>query len=275
MENIKEYVTNQRVLLKYDLEDYLRDIGREPVFYIVQVGDNEASNRYVRNKIKDCNEVGIKTGLLKLPESTSKQDLKALINTLNDEDNLVDAFMIQFPLPTHLNEEEVMCWINPKKDADGFTNNKITNPATPQGIITYLERNNYDFENKNALILGRSEIVGKPMAKLLLEKNCNITVIHSKTDFENKRKFIESADLIISATGRMETLTNNSLISYKPDAMVFDVGINFTEDGKLVGDCETNLPVAFQSTVPGGVGLLTRLQLLENIITLYKIRNEK
>ena len=219
--------------------------------------------------------MGIKTELFKLAENTSKEELKTLIDAFNCDENSVDAIMVQFPLPKHLNEKEVMSWINPVKDADGFTNNGITNPATPQGIITYLERNNYDFENKNALVIGRSEIVGKPMAKLLLEKNCNVTVIHSKTGTDKKLSFVENADLIICATGHINTLTEYDYY-YSENCILFDVGINFNEDGKLTGDCEPGIAdVAFQSSVPGGVGLLTRLQLLENIIKLYEVRNNE
>lgn len=270
MQEIKEYVKEQKEILKNKIKTF----KSQPVFHIIQIGEVEASNRYVRNKIKDCEEVGIKTELFKLPENISKDELKCLVDTLNSEDNSVDAIMVQFPLPKHLDEKEVMSWINPKKDADGFTNNGITNPATPQGIITYLERQGYDFENKNALVIGRSEIVGKPMARLLLEKNCNVTVIHSKTGLGNKSRFVESADLIICATGSIGTLTNDYVYAYNRKGIVFDVGINFDENGKLVGDCVPNLThVAFQSPVPGGVGLLTRLQLLENVVKLYEERH--
>ena len=271
MQEIKEYVKEQKGILKEKISHF----NRQPVFYIIQIGDVEASNRYVRNKIKDCTEVGIKTELFKLAESTSKKELKTLIDTFNCDENSVDAIMVQFPLPKHLNEKEVMSWINPKKDADGFTNNDITNPATPQGIITYLERQDYDFENKNALVIGRSEIVGKPMARLLLEKNCNVTIIHSHTSEHNKFKQIELADLIICATGHINTLTEYDYY-YSENCILFDVGINFNEDGKLIGDCEPDIAdVAFQSPVPGGVGLLTRLQLLENIIKLYEVTNDE
>ena len=269
-QNIKDYAKEQKVAL----QDKIKTFNRQPRFYIIQIGDVEASNRYVRNKIKDCTEVGIQTELFRLPEDVSKEELKNLIDAFNLKGS-VDAIMVQFPLPKHLNEKEVMSWINPKKDADGFTNNGITNPATPQGIITYLERQDYDFENKNALVIGRSEIVGKPMAKLLLEKNCNVTIIHSKTGTDKKLSFVENADLIICATGHINTLTEYDYY-YSENCILFDVGINFNEDGKLIGDCEPGIAdVAFQSPVPGGVGLLTRLQLLENIIKLYEVRNNE
>lgn len=270
MQEIKEYVKEQKEILKEKITHF----NKKPYFIIVQVGNVEASNRYVRNKINDCREVGIKTNLIKFEESVTQEELLRQITELN-HDKRITAFMVQFPLPKHLNEKEVMSCINPKKDADGFTNNGITNPATPQGIITYLERQDYNFENKNALVIGRSEIVGKPMARLLLEKNCNVTIIHSKTGTDKKLSFVENADLIICATGHINTLTEYDYY-YSENCILFDVGINFNEDGKLIGDCEPGIAeVAFQSPVPGGVGLLTRLQLLENIIKLYEVRNNE
>ena len=263
--NIKTYCE----LYKKKLKEEIEQLPTQPIFTIIQVGDNEASNRYVRNKIKDCDEVGIKTRLYNFREELSL-DLKLSIAETIKANKDVDAIMIQFPLPKYLDEKWAMSLIDPKKDADGFTNNGITNPATPQGIITYLERNNYFFKDKNALVIGRSEIVGKPMAKLLLEKNRNVMQIHSKTSIENKRKFIKDADLIICAAGHANTLVADDFKNCDSNKILFDVGINFDENGKLIGDCEKDLPVVYQSPVPGGVGLLTRLQLLENILKLYK-----
>lgn len=269
MQIIKDYTKNQKELLKNKIMYW----SKKPTFIAVQIGNVEASNRYVRNKIKDCLEIGIQAEVLHLEDTISEDELLQKVAELNANAEL-DAYMVQFPLPKHIDQTKIARAICKSKDADGFTNNGITNPATPQGIITYLERQGYDFENKNALVIGRSEIVGKPMARLLLEKNCNVTVIHSKTGLGNKSRFIESADLIICATGSINTLTNDYVYTYNRKAIIFDVGINLDENGKLVGDCEPNLSrVAFQSPVPGGVGLLTRLQLLENIVKLYENRH--
>lgn len=266
MKDIKEYVKERKEILKNKISEY----DKPPVFYIIQVGDEEASNRYVRNKIKDCEEVGIKAHLIKY-DSTYTEEILQQMNALNNDDS-VNAYMIQFPLPKHINQYALIKNIAPIKDADGFTENGITNPATPQGIITYLDRQSYDFENKNALIVGRSNIVGKPMAKLLLNKNANVTVIHSHTSTHNMYRYIELADLIVCAAGHIDTLNNDYAYNH---AIVFDVGINFDECGKLVGDCEKNLRhVDYQSPVPGGVGLLTRLQLLENIFNLFRINHK-
>lgn len=270
MQKIKEYVLEQKASLK----EKLANAQIKPYFAIVQVGNVEASNRYVRNKIKDCNEVGIKTELIKCPDDISEEGLHSIIDSFNNNKD-VTAVMVQFPLPKHLDEQKVASWIDPKKDADGFTNNGITNPATPQGIITYLERNDYEFQNKNALVIGRSNIVGKPMAKLLLAKNCNVTVCHSKTSKTKLDWHICHSDLIICATGRANLITKESFPTRCwNNIVIFDVGINFTSEGKLVGDCEPGLPVFWQSPVPSGCGLLTRLQLLENIIKLYEVQND-
>ena len=261
MVEIKNYVAHQKTILKEEIDK----LKKKPYFVILQVGDVEASNRYVRNKIKDCDAVGIKTNLIKFENNATQEDLLMQIKALNN-DKEVDAYMVQLPLPKHINEKDIMNAISPRKDADGFNKDSIVNPATPIGIITYLERQGYDFENKNALVIGRSEIVGKPMARLLLERNCNVTIIHSHTSEHNKFRQIELADLIVCATGDIGTLDNDYQYDYP---IIFDVGINFNDDGKLVGDCFSNLRrVAFQSPVPNGVGLLTRLQLLENIYTL-------
>lgn len=266
MLEIKTYVGHQKTILREQIDK----LKKKPYFVIVQVGNVEASNRYVRNKIKDCNEVGIRTNLIHFNEDTTQEVLLEQIKCLN-KDKRVTAFMVQFPLPKHINEKEVMSKISPKKDADGFNKDSLANPATPMGIISYLERQHYDFENKNALVIGRSEIVGKPMARLLLERNCNVTILHSHTKEHNKFRQIELADLIVCATGDIATLDNDYQY-YSP--IVFDVGINFDDNGKLVGDCIPNLRnVAFQSPVPGGVGLLTRLQLLENIYALATKEN--
>jgi methylenetetrahydrofolate dehydrogenase (NADP+)/methenyltetrahydrofolate cyclohydrolase len=138
--------------------------------------------------------------------------------------------------------------------------------ATPLGVYTYLKDMNYDFSGKNAVIIGRSNIVGKPMHKLLLDANMNVVMLHTKTTEEDKRFYLANADLIVVAAGRRNVL--DSSYHLKESAVIMDVGINFTEEGKLVGDCESGLDVAFQSPVPGGCGLLTRLAVIENLIKL-------
>jgi methylenetetrahydrofolate dehydrogenase (NADP+)/methenyltetrahydrofolate cyclohydrolase len=259
MQNIKEYVANRKLVLKEELkETNLRAV-------IVQVGNVEASNRYVRNKIKDLEEVGIKTELLHFDEHISEEALLLAIKGLNN-DEFVTGYLVQLPLPKHISEEKVNLAIDPTKDIDGFHPLSKTVAATPLGVYTYLKDMNYEFSGKNAVIIGRSHIVGRPMHKLLLDANMNVTILHTRTSEEDKRFYLEHADLIVVAAGKAGVL--NKSYKLKESAVVMDVGINFNEEGKLIGDCEKDLSVAFQSPVPGGCGLLTRLAVIENLIKL-------
>ena len=259
MQNIKEYVANKKLALK----EKLKDNNLKAV--IVQVGNVEASNRYVRNKIKDLEEVGITAELLKFPEDISEEALLTQIYQLNMDDS-VTGYLVQLPLPKHINEEVINLNIWPVKDIDGFHPESKTLAATPLGVYTYLKDMNYDFSGKNAVIIGRSHIVGRPMHKLLLDANMNVTILHTKTSEEDKRFYLEHADLIVVAAGKAGVV--NKSYKLKESAVIMDVGINFNEEGKLIGDCEKDLPVAFQSPVPGGCGLLTRLAVIENLIKL-------
>ena len=259
MQNIKEYVANKKLALKEKLK------GTNLKAVIVQVGNVEASNRYVRNKIKDLEEVGITAELVKFPEEITETNLLAFIKGLN-ENNSVTGYLVQLPLPKHISEEKVNLAINPSKDIDGFHPESKTVAATPLGVYTYLKDMNYEFSGKNAVIIGRSHIVGRPMHKLLLDANMNVTILHTRTSEEDKRFYLEHADLIVVAAGKHGVVNNSYKL--KETAVVMDVGINFNEEGKLIGDCEKDLSVAFQSPVPGGCGLLTRLAVIENLIKL-------
>jgi len=262
MQVIKEYVA--------DKKDRIRKLISENdniKMVIIQLGHVPASDRYVRNKIKDAEEVGILCELDNLPETTTEEDLLKIMDSLN-HDTSVTGYLVQLPLPKHISEEKIKLAIAPDKDIDGFHPLSKTVAATPLGIYNYLKDMNYEFQGKNAVVIGRSNIVGKPMAQLLLKESMNVTVLHSKTQDSDKRFYLANADLIVVATGHMHTLTSDYL--FKEDAIVFDVGINVKEDGKLTGDCDKDLPVAFQSPVPGGCGLLTRMSVIDNLIELSK-----
>lgn len=259
MQNIKEYVANKKLALK----EKLKDTNLKAV--IIQVGNVEASNRYVRNKIKDLEEVGITAELLKFPEDISEEALLAQLHQLNIDDS-VTGYLVQLPLPKHISEEKINLAIDPTKDLDGFHPLSKTIAATPLGVYNYLKDMNYEFSGKNAVIIGRSNIVGRPMHKLLLDANMNVTILHTKTTEEDKRFYLAHADLIIVAAGKHGVI--NKSYNLKDSAVVMDVGINFNEEGKLIGDCEKDLPVVFQSPVPSGCGLLTRLAVIENLIKL-------
>lgn len=267
MITIKEYVEQRKEEIKQEVSE----LTIKPKLVIVQVGNDQASQAYIRGKVADTKKVGITCEVIHLDETVTENDLLTEIIKLN-EDPTVTGFIVQLPLPKHIREQLVIEAIDPKKDVDGFSKLALVNPGTPQGIIDFLDSNNFEYTNKNAVVIGRSNIVGKPMAKLLLEKNCNVITLHSKTSDENKRLFLKNADLIVTAVGKRGLI--DETYELKPTAWIIDVGMNLDENGKLIGDCERNLsfyPVAFQSPVPGGVGLTTRLALITNLLKLYKL----
>lgn len=278
MENIKEYTARK----KAELKKYLEDNNLHLKTVVIRVGENPASSAYVKGKVKDCEEVGIECEVRHFPETISEHDLLLEVAKCNT-DNDIDGFIVQLPLPKHISEERITEAINYKKDIDGFTKQSLVNPATPQGILTYLEDNNFNFVDANAVVIGRSNIVGRPMAKLLLDKSCNVTVIHSKTSKFNKSKDLLDANLIVVATGHRNTLTDDdlaldiasrSLMTSPKGCFIVDVGMNRNDEGKLCGDAE-GVTVCEKTPVPGGVGLLTRLALLLNIVKLYEINHKK
>ena len=258
---IKEYVASRKEAIK----KYVEGLEVKPHLVIVQVNEDQASNAYVKGKLKDCAELGINGELIKLPLDTTEEAILSLIDSLNNDDS-VDAFIVQMPLPKQINEEKVKLAVSPKKDVDGFHPLSELNPCTPQGIIDYLHSENINLVGKNALVMGRSNIVGKPMAKLLLKEHCNVTVVHSRTTPEDMRFYVNHADIIVIAIGKMHYLDES--YTYKKDAVIVDVGISRDENG-LHGDAKPNLPVKLQTPVPGGVGLLTRLSLIENLLKIY------
>lgn len=258
---IKEYV----VAKKEELKNQVASLKTLPHFVVIQINEDEASNAYVKGKMKDAEEVGIKCTLIKMPLTTSQEELLSKINEVNNDPS-VHGLIVQMPLPKHIDEEIVKLAVNPSKDIDGFHPLSKMDPCTPKGIINYLKDEHYQILGKNAVVIGRSNIVGKPMAKLLLKESANVTILHSKTSSEDMRRYIANADIIVIAIGRCGFL--NETFEYKKDAVIVDVGINRV-DGKLHGDAVRDLPVKFQTPVPGGVGLLTRLTLLTNLLEAY------
>ena len=258
---IKEYVASR----KQEIKNYVSGLEVKPHLVIVQVNEDQASNAYVKGKLKDCAELGINGELIKLPIETKEEELLNLIDSLNHDDK-VDAFIVQMPLPKQINEEKIKLAVSPAKDVDGFHPLSELNPCTPQGIIDYLHAEGVNMQGLNALVIGRSNIVGKPMAKLLLKENCNVTTVHSKTTKEDMAFYIAHADIIVIAIGRQFFLDNK--YTYKDSAIIVDVGISRDETG-LHGDATPNLPVKLQTPVPSGVGLLTRLSLIENLLKIY------
>lgn len=250
--SIKDYVKNEKQKLKEKIEK----MEKTPVLNIVQVGNVEASNRYVRNKIKDAEELGIDAFNFKLVENITTEQLRGFVR------ELIGPTIVQLPLPEGVDTPSIAR----KWDVDGFGKDTPFTPCTPGGIIDYLDAIHFDYEGKLAVIIGRSDIVGKPMAKLLLDRNCTTAVIHSKTPADIKRMLLLEADLVICAVGKAGFLDPYEC----PRAFIVDVGINFTEDGKLVGDVFPRPGEDYRVTpVPGGVGLLTRLKLMKNTVDSY------
>ena len=263
--NIKEYCSECKTAIKEIIEQDFTDFIKKPTLAVFQIGNNEASTRYIRNKKKDCEEVGINFEWYYYPEEITTNDL---VQEIKDMTDYVDGLIVQMPLPDHIDVTAIKQAINPKKDVDGFHPNSRFRPCTPTGIIDYLiDGCGYNFEGKNVTIFGRSDIVGKPLADMLLELDATVTLCHSKT--RNAWDHINTADLIISAVGKAGFLN-----CYAIHCPVVDVGINFDENGKLVGDC-FNTEHRDVTPVPGGVGLLTRVALLENTLLAAQLRRKE
>lgn len=258
-----------------------KQYGRKPCLDVIIVGENPASMSYVRSKIKATEYCGFDGELIQLPETTSQEELLRIIRERNENNN-VDGILVQLPLPKHIDEQCVINAIAPEKDVDGFHPTNVARlwlnqdtivPCTPMGIVALLEQSGTPLEGRHAVVVGRSNIVGKPIAKLLLDKHCTVTIAHSRT--ANLAAVCREADILIVAVGRPQMITGDMV---KPGATVIDVGINRIADGRLVGDVDFDsvAPVAGAITpVPGGVGPMTITMLMHNTIECYKQRINK
>ena len=276
--NGKQVAAEIRAELKTRAEALRKD-GVVPCLAVLLAGDDPASKIYVRNKKRACEEIGIESRELLFPESVTEEELIAQIRALN-EDPAVDAMLVQLPLPRHINEARVLAEIAPEKDADGFhvvnagrlfTGQTSVLPCTPAGCMELLRRANVEFSGKHAVVVGRSNIVGKPMAMLLLNEHCTVTVCHSRT--KDLARFTRDADILVAAVGRPGMITGDMI---KPGAAVIDVGINRLDNGKLMGDVDfaSAEPVAGAITpVPGGVGPMTIAMLMQNAILAAEKRH--
>lgn len=268
-----------RAELKGEIAEFKAQEGRAPGLAVVVVGDDAASAVYVRNKHKACLDVGIESLQIEYPENTSEEELLSKIDELN-LDHRVDGILVQLPLPRHIDEEKVINRISPKKDVDAFhpvNVGKITIgnysflPCTPAGIISLLDHYKVEIEGKRCVVIGRSNIVGKPMALLLTERNGTVTLCHSRT--KNLPDICREADIIVVAIGRAGFLKADMV---KPGAVVIDVGINRLESGKLSGDvdfAEVEKVASMITPVPGGVGPMTITTLLKNTLVAAKLQN--
>ncbi|HEY9061522.1 MAG TPA: bifunctional methylenetetrahydrofolate dehydrogenase/methenyltetrahydrofolate cyclohydrolase FolD [Pseudobacteroides sp.] len=263
--------------LKTDVEA-LKAKGVETCLVVVIVGDDPASRVYVNNKKKACEEVGIKSIEYALGADTSEEELLKLIDKLN-MDKSVNGILVQLPLPKQINEDKVIMAINPEKDVDAFhpvnvgkimTGNPDFMPCTPAGVIKLIEETGIDIAGKECVVVGRSNIVGKPQAMLLLAKNGTVTICHSRT--KDLEEVCRRADILVVAVGRPEMIKGSAI---KPGAVVIDVGTNRTEAKKLVGDVEFSSAsevASYITPVPGGVGPMTIAMLMENTVKAAKVQ---
>lgn len=270
---MKERVKNEAVKLK--------NLGVEPALAVILVGEDKASQTYVASKEKACHACEIKSIMHRLPEQTTQSELLALIDLLNLDDS-VDGILVQLPLPKHINTDKILESISPNKDVDGFhaiNVGKLSSgldgfvPCTPLGIMEILKEYDIDVSGKNACVIGRSNIVGKPMANLLLNASATVTVTHSKT--KNLKEICKNADILVAAIGKPFFVTEDMV---KDGAIVIDVGINRLDDGRLVGDVDFDKVASkcsYITPVPGGVGPMTIAMLLSNTIKSAKNRVKK
>lgn len=272
----KEVALKVRERIKNEVEELVAKTGKRPGLAVIIVGEDPASQVYVRNKAKGCEEVGFHSEVYRLPEQTEMSELLALINKLNNDEN-IHGILCQLPLPKHLDETEVILAIDPNKDVDAFhpvntgkimIGNYSFLPCTPAGVMELIASSGVDISGKECVVVGRSNIVGKPQAMLLLQKNGTVTICHSRT--KNLAETTKRADILVVAVGRPNFITGDMI---KEGAIVVDVGINRMDDGKLVGDVhfESAEKVASYITpVPGGVGPMTITMLLQNTLTAAK-----
>ena len=252
-------------------------LEKRPKLAVVLVGNNPASEIYVRNKQKKALELGFESIVLPLPEDISEDNLLEHIYILNEDEN-INAVLVQLPLPKHINQQKILEAIEPIKDVDGFTSYNFGRlalgykpyaiPCTPKGIIRIIEEYNINLQGKNVLVIGRSNIVGKPISLLLQSKNATVTMAHSRT--KNLEDLILKSDVVVSAVGIPNLVKN-----VKNDAIVIDVGINRTENG-LCGDVEyetASKNAGYITPVPGGVGPMTIAMLMENTLELFKLQS--
>ena len=271
----KELAKSIRLRLKEEVDE-LKNADIHPKLAVIMVGNDKASKVYVKNKSKACNEVGIEYEEHLLPETTKIDELLELIEKLNN-DETVHGILVQSPLPQGLDANIAFRTISPKKDVDGFNpinvgklslNQDCFVSCTPYGIIKMLEAYNIEIQGAHAVIIGRSNIVGKPLAKCLLNKNATVTVCHSKT--KNLPEVTKQADILIAAIGKPKFITADMV---KEGATVIDVGINRLDDGKILGDTDfENIKdkVNYITPVPGGVGPMTIAMLMYNVVKASK-----
>lgn len=265
--------------IKDEVKLEVSKLQKKPCLAVIILGNDASSHIYVKNKGIACDYVGIKSDEYFMPEDTTEDELLNLIDNLNNNDE-VNGILVQLPLPNHINEKNVLLKINPIKDVDGIhpyniglisTGSPFLTPCTPSGCIELLKRENIKIEGENCLIIGRSNIVGKPLNMLLLNENATVTIAHSKT--ENLEYLTKNADIIFIAIGSPKFLKKNMI---KKDVVIIDIGMNRLSDGKVCGDCDFDDCIenaSYITPVPKGVGPMTIAMLMKNCLKAYKKQN--
>ena len=260
---------------KENIRDQIQNCVKVPGVAVIQIGNDAASNSYIKGKERDCSEVGINFSKIRFEENeVATNDVIDVINELNHR-NDIDGILVQLPLPGSFDVEVIQKAIATEKDVDGFRRDSQFEPCTPKGIIDWLEYNDFKLEGKNAAVVGRSDIVGKPLVKMLIDKRATVTCCNSKTP--DIRYYTQNADLVITAIGK-PNFFDYSYFSNR-NRIIIDVGINRI-NGHLCGDTDISSVTreyqnVYVTPVPGGVGLLTRTALLENILLAYKMKEGK
>lgn len=272
--NCLDYVNNKKEKIK----DSISGLGRTPSLVVIQIGDNPSSNSYIKGKKKDCEEVGIKFTLLKYEETITNNRLRNIIVNLNLNDD-VDGIIVQLPVPEHINIKEIQQTIDPLKDVDGFNPVSCFQPCTPLGVINYLKDNSYEFCGKSAAVIGRSNIVGKPLAKMLTDLDATVTLCHSKTTPGILFRTMKNADIIFTCIDKIGYY-GNEYRELLCDKDIIDIGLGRDKDGKLCGNINKEMANDMKKyndtdhiiiSGIGGVGLLTRLSLLQNTVLAAKL----
>lgn len=269
--NGKEIAAAVRQEIRKEVEE-LKEKGFVPGLAVILVGDNQASQTYVRNKEKACLDLGMHSVLIKKPATLSQEELIENINELNQDDS-IHGILVQLPLPNHIDEKAIIEAISPDKDVDGFhpinigrmmTGQSAFLPCTPYGVMVMLQHINYNLEGKHVVVVGRSNIVGKPQGQLMLNANATVTICHSKT--KDLAYYTKQADVIVAAVGKRNTITADHI---KEGAVIIDVGMNRNDEGKLCGDVDYEgvlEKASYVTPVPGGVGPMTITMLMKNTV---------
>lgn len=273
MISCKDYVEKRKETLK----SKVKKLNTKPCLVVVQIGNDAASNSYIKGKKKDCDEIGVKMIHHHIMnEELSQKEVENIIEQYNADDS-VDGIIIQLPISEKYNKHKLQRCISPSKDVDGFRNNSWHKACTPKGIMNWLKYNRVNLEGKEVVVIGRSEIVGKPLVNMMIEQGATVICCNSKT--KDISAYTENADIVVVAVGKPKYF---GFKYFMPGQIIIDVGINRDEDGKLCGDVDVEdlgeMMKLFVTPIPNGVGLLTRLALLENVLAAYNKRrkyNEK